>query len=245
MKLITLILLFGTFTAAAQLPIYEDEFLSRLSENGPLPEKLLSSRTAVFYPYTFTQKELESVQKSFQRTGIDAVVYFENDLVCAGRDPSVAVASYLNKREIINLAYFQKGPSGYRIYLAPYNQKANLVEQNQPAWTHQGSALDVLLQHLYRTAASTMTKENFLINDVPETGFDINAIYGRRNEFFAIDLKVDELAVPKFGREDMDRELEEIMKMYPFKYRLTEPGLSESELRKQGFLFVLRFSRAR
>jgi hypothetical protein len=244
-KLFLPILLLSSFTAAAQLPITEQQFLARLKTDGILPEKILSARTVVFCPYTFTQKEMESVQKTFQRAGIDAVAYFENDLVSAGRDPAVALAEHLNRREITNLVYFRKHQSGYEIYITTYNQKANLVEQDQPAWRFESKALDVLLQHVYRTAANTYVKQNFLINDVPETGFSINAIDGRRNEFFAIDLKVDQLAVPKFGDEAMDLQLEEIMKLYPFKYKLTEPGLSESELRKQGFLFVLRFVHGR
>ena len=245
MKLLALILLLSAFSAAAQLPLDEQQFLARLKTDGQLPEKILSTRSVVFYPFNLTAREMESIQKSFQRTGIDAVAYFENDLASAGRDASVAMAAYLNKREIANLIYVRKDQEGYSFYITPYNQKANLVEAGQAAWMMQHRALDVLLQQLYRTAANTYQKENFLINDFPETGFTINAIDGRRNEFFAIDLKVDELAVPKFGDETMDRELEELMKLYPYKYKLTEAGLSESELRKQGFLYVLRFVHAR
>jgi len=245
LKFLVIPLLFLASAAAGQLPFNEQQFLSRLKTEGTLPETLLNSRTVVFYPFTMTEKELEKVQKSFQRTGIDAVVYFENDLVSAGRDASVGLGSYLNKREVTNLVYFRKDADGYTVYITKYNQKANLVEQGQSAWMHRNRALDVMLQNLYRTAANALKKENLLINDIPEKGFDINIIEGRRNEFFAIDLKVDELAVPKFGDEAMDRELEEIMKLYPFKYRLTEPGLSEGELRKQGFLFVLRFVHSR
>lgn len=245
MKLLALILLLSAYSAAAQLPLDEQQFLARLKTDGQLPEKILSTRSVVFYPFNLTAREMESIQKSFQRTGIDAVAYFENDLASAGRDASVAMAAYLNKREIANLIYVRKDQEGYSFYITPYNQKANLVEAGQAAWMMQHRALDVLLQQLYRTAANTYQKENFLINDFPETGFTINAIDGRRNEFFAIDLKVDELAVPKFGDETMDRELEELMKLYPYKYKLTEAGLSESELRKQGFLYVLRFAHAR
>jgi hypothetical protein len=43
----------------------------------------------------------------------------------------------------------------------------------------------------------------------------------------------------------MDKELEEIMKSYPYKYTLTEPALSEADLRKAGYLWVLRFVHAR
>ena len=239
------ILLLICFYASAQLPLDEQEFIARLAPGAPVPEKLLSTRTAVFYSYSISMKELETLQQTFQRTGIDAVVYFESDLLAAGRDVSVNLAGYLNKREIAHLVLFLKNETGYTLYVTPYNRKANFVEPKQPCWQAQHKALDVLLQNIYRTAASTLKKENLLINDSPEIILSINAIDGKRSEFFAADLKVDELAVPKFGNEAMDKELEEIMKSYPYKYKLTEAGLSESELRKQGFLYVVRFVHAR
>jgi hypothetical protein len=106
--------------------------------------------------------------------------------------------------------------------------------------------LEELLRTLHKTTLSaSLKRENFLINDFPENGISVNPIDGRRNEFYAVDLKVDPLAVPRFGDEAMDKELEEIMKSYPFKYTLTDPNLSEADLRKQGHLFVLRFVHAR
>lgn len=245
MKLFTFLLLGLTLSAAAQLPLDEQQFLARLSPGSVLPDKLLSSRTVVFYDYLFSAKELESIQKTFQRTGIDAVVYFESDLIHAGRDAAVRVAEFLNKREIANLILLKKTGNDFTIYITRYNNRADIVDNGQPAWVYSHRALDVLLQNVYRTAANSLRNENFLINEVPETSFSINAITGRRNEFFAIDLKVDPLAVPKFGDEQMDMKLEELFQLYPYKYKLTEPGLSETELRKQGFLYVLRFAHAR
>jgi hypothetical protein len=244
-KFIFPILLFGFFSAAAQLPLNEQQFMARLKTGGALPEKLLSTRSAVFYPFNMTLKEMESAQKSFQQSGIDAVAWFEGDLVYAGRDPLVALAEVLNNREIANLVILQKDISMYRVFITEYNKKANLVEQDQGAWTAEHRSLDQLLMQIYRQTSNTLKNENLLVNDFPETGFPINAIAGIRNEFFAIDLKVDALAVPKFGNEVMDKDLEEIMKSYPYKYTLTEAGLSESELRKAGYLFVLRFVHAR
>jgi hypothetical protein len=232
-------LLFISWYASAQVPVGEQELLSRLKAGSILPEKLLSTRSVVFYPYTMSMKELELIQKNFQRTGIDAVVYLESDLLAAGRDASVALAEYMNGREITNLIIFQK-KDGYNIYIAEYNNLANLFEQNQIAWFSKEKALDVLLQRLYLTASNNLKRENMLINDYPERAMPVNPIKGRRSEFFAIDLKVDPLAIPKFGDEAMDKELEEIMKLYPYKYTLTEPHLSESEIRKQGYYYVLR-----
>ena len=237
-------LLLISLASHAQLPLNEEQFLSRLEPGGALPEKLLSTKSVVFYPYTMTMKELESFQKAFQRCGIDAVIYYETDLVSAGRDPVVNLAALLTKREIANVIYLQK-QDVYRIIVTTYNQKANFVELKQAAWTLEHRALDVLQQRLYVTVANTLRNENLLVNDFPEIGSAVHAIDGNRNEFYAIDLKVDPLAVPKFGDEAMDRELDEIMKSYPYKYTLTEPNVSELELRKQGYLYVLRFVHAR
>jgi hypothetical protein len=197
----------------------------------------------VMFPANIPSRELEQIQKSFQRTGIDAVAYFESDYLCSGRDGSVAFAEHLNKREITNLVIFRK-QGNYSVYITEYNHKANLVEQDQNAWTAENASLEQLLLDIYRTSASSFKNENLLINDSPETGFSVSGIDGARNEYFAIDLNVDQLAVPKFGNDEMDRELEEIMKSYPHKYKITEANLSEAELRKQGFLFVLRFVHA-
>jgi hypothetical protein len=244
-KFFPLILIFIVSTASAQLPVNEREFLDRITTTDTLPSKLLSSKSVVFYTYNISQKDLEAVQKSFQRTGIDAVMYFESDLLHAGRDASVAVAGALNRREISNLILLLKDQDGYSIYITPYNRRANFVEDKQGAWIFEHHALDFMLQNLYRTASNTLRNQNFLINESIETGFAVNAIDGNRNEFFAVDLKVDPLAVPKFGDEALDKELEEIMKLYPYKCTFTDPELSEAELRKQGYLYVLRFTHAR
>lgn len=239
-------IMFGfTTICSAQVTEAETQFFRRMNATGGLPEKLLSARTVVFYSYTFSIKELESIQQSFQRTGIDAVGYFESDYLFAGQDVFVALADYLNKREITNLIFIQKRESAYALYATTYNTKATLTEENQYAWHAQDKSLSELLLKVYRTAANSLKKQNLLISEFPETGLTVNPIQGRRNDFFAIDLKVDPIAIPKFGDETLDRELEEIFKSYPYKYKLTEPGLTEKELRKQGYYYILSFVHAR
>jgi hypothetical protein len=236
---------FITWAAHAQIPVGEDQFLARLNAGSVLPEKILSTRSAVFYPVSMTLKELEQVQDYFERTGIDAVVYIESDFLAAGRDPSVALAEYLNSREIRHIIFFMKD-DGFSLYIGAYNNLATLFEPGQAVWHRKERTLEPLLQNLFRTANSSgLTRENMLINEVPELAMPLNVFKGRRSDFFAIDLKVDPLAVPKFGDEAMDRELEEIMKSYPYKYKLTEPGLSEAQIRKDGSYYVLRFVYAR
>lgn len=245
MRLALFFLLILGLSANAQIPVGEAELLSRLTTGQTLPERLLSTRSIVFYPYTMGLEELEKVQEYFQRTGIDAVVYLESDYLAAGRDPSVALAEYLNAREIKHIIIFQKR-EGYSLYITGYNNLATLFEPGQNAWFRRENSLESILQGLFRTVSnSSLVRENMLINEFPELTMPLNVFKGRRADFFAIDLKVDPLAIPKFGDEAMDKELEEIMKSYPYKYKLTDPALSEAQIRQDGSYYVLRFVYAR
>lgn len=244
MKRLTAILLFACSIAQAQLPFDAGQFIKQLKVGGPLPEKLLETRSVVFYP-SLMYGELEAAQKGFQRAGVDAVFYLETDMLAAGRDVSVNLAQYLNTREIGYILILQRNEKDYSLMAGTYNRRANLFEPTESLWTLRAPSLYQLMNQLYQISAGTLRRGNFLINDFPETDIRIAAVTGRRNEFYAIDLKVDMLAVPKFGDAAMDAELEELMKQLPVKYKLTDPALSEAELRKQGFRWVIRFVHAK
>ena len=232
--------------ALAQFAVDEKAWIEQLNLKAGLPEKLMSTRSVVFYDYMLTAKELEDVQQSFQRTGIDAVAYFELDMLTAGKDIAKAFSDYLLKREIVNLLFIEKDDEGYRITVTAFNGKESVIDQKEAAWSSSNRILTEALKELYRTASVNQKKQNLLINDLPEMDLHINPILGNRNEFFALDLKVDPLAVPKTGDEVIDNELEEIFKTnYPLKYKLTEPGTAEKELRKQGLLYVVCFVHTR
>lgn len=236
----------GLFPAAAQRYFAPDNWIDLLNLAGPMPEKLLSTRTAVFYDYTLTEKELLTAQEYFQRSGVDAVAYFDLDGLMASHDITRAYGDYLLKREFSNLVFIEKGDTGYRITITVFNGKETVLDPKQSAWSASNPIFTEALKTMYRTSASGLKKLNLLINDQPETGLTINPILGKRNEFFAIDLKVDPLAVPKFGDEALDKELEQIFKdNYTLKYKMTEPGVPEKDLRKQGSLYVLCIVRTR
>lgn len=239
-RLIVFVFAITVTHAMAQVTIKPNEWVEQLNLKGGLPENLLSTRSVVFYTYTMTAKEIEDVQKSFQRTGIDAVVYFELDKLMASRDVTKTFAKYLEDRNIMNLVFIEKEENDFRLSVTRFNMKETVIDKQQNAWSVSNKVLTETLKELYRTAANQQKKQNFLINDVAELDFPINPISGRRNEFFASDLKVDPLSVPKTGDATIDKQLEEIFTThYPLKFKLTEPGLSEKELRKQGSLYVL------
>jgi len=246
MRLLLLFVLVTTTAANAQFIGTQDQWIEQLNLKGALPEKLLSTRTAVFYDYTLTQKELLDAQQYFQRTGIDAVAYFELDMVMAGKDVTRAFADYVLKREVTNLIFIEKRDSDYRIAATAFNGKESVIDPSQQAWSATNKVLTEALKELYKTASSQQKKINMLINELPETGLTIDPIMGKRNEFFAIDAKVDPLAVPKTGDEQVDKELEEIFNNnYSLKFRMTLKEVTEKEMRKQGLLYVLCVIRTR
>lgn len=229
----------------AQFVATETEWVERLDLTGALPEKLLSTRSAVFYDYQLTSKELHDMQDYFQRTGIDAVVYFELDMLTAGVDVAKSFASYLTRREVANIFFVEKTESGYRLTCTLFNGKENVTDASQKAWSIRNTNFLEMMKTIYREASS-QPRLNLLINPEPETGLSINPISGKRNEFYAIDAKVDPLAVPMTGDATVDAELEKIFaENYSLKYKLTPAGTSERDLRKQGLLYVVCVVRTR
>lgn len=240
MRLSIIVLLFSYTSFAQSFPYEKGDWIDHLNLSGGLPEKLLGTRSVVFYDYKLSPKEMEDAQHSFQRTGIDAVAYFELDMLMASKDITKAFSDYLVKREIQNLVLIEKSEEQYRVTITLFNGKENVADDKQSAWSLSNRVFTEVLKTLYRTAANQLKRTNLLINDLAETDLTINPILGKRNEFFAIDLKVDPLAVPKTGDEAVDKQLEDLFKNnYPLKYKLTDPGLSDKELRKQGYYYVM------
>ncbi|MBY0436332.1 MAG: hypothetical protein K2U26_19730 [Cyclobacteriaceae bacterium] len=204
------------------------------------PGDLLAARSVVIHDYNFTQAELEETQRAFQQIGIDGEAYFDRDVLLAGTDVTKAFAEYFIARQFKYLVLLEKTKTGFAFTCTLFNQKSTLAEAGQPAWRVERPTLREMLTTVFQDSWRSQKKQNFLVNDFPERDITINPIKGNRQEFYAIDLKVDNLAVPRFGNEAMDRELEQFfLSNYPLKYKLTPAGADEQELRRQGFQYVL------
>jgi hypothetical protein len=226
--------------ASAQSP------LSRLSLTETPPENLLSKRSVVLYDYTLQSEELNEMQRSFQKIGIDAIAYFQTDVVLAGKDITAAFAEYFVSRQVSFLVFLEKSESGYQFTTSAFNQKADLFPNGQAGWQLKNKKISDLMTNIWQDAWRSQKKANYLINDLPETDITVDAIRGNRQEFYAVDLKVDNLAVMKFGDEAMDKELESFfLANYPLRYKIVEANSNEQELRSKGFLYVLCFVHTR
>ncbi len=145
----------------AQLAIQPTNWIDALNLKGGFPEKLLSTRSIVFYDYHLTAKQVNEVHEYFQRTGIDAIGYFHLDMVMANADVTKAFADYLQKREVSNLVLVEKEENNFRITITFFNNEESLVSPNQQAWSVSNSVLTEALKNLYRTASSQQKKQNF------------------------------------------------------------------------------------
>lgn len=216
-----------------------DEVLISRLKSGALPEGVMSKRSVVLHSSTVTPKEIATIHEGLIRAGIDAVAYFDADRVLAGGDAEKAHTKYLTRREISFIVFIQKKSSGFSCSITAYNNKPDFIDDGQTAWSIHASTLLQLMNEIYRTALSSYQKKNLLINEVAETELPVRVVEGQRNERYAYDLKIDNLAVPKFTDSVATHELSEIFKTYPLRYQLTDNAMSDRDLRNKGFLYVL------
>jgi hypothetical protein len=229
------------FVAAAQPANEKELILKRVTITNAVPDKLLSTRSIVLYDDSYTEAELIEAQKMFQQTGIDAVAYFSTNHVLAGPDPNKALTTYLINRAITYLIFFEKSKD-YAFTFVPFNNTSGFASEGASAWKESHASLTELLRNVYRATLNTQKKQNLLINEYPETDVELIAFKSRRFESFSNDAKSFKVAVPRWGNEKADAELEQILKQYfPVKYELVDPNLEERELTNRGFITILRY----
>lgn len=243
MRFALLIFCLMPFTGNAQL-LSEATIISRL-KSGAIPEEIMSRRSVVLHSTSVTPEEIKTMHEGLIRAGIDPVAYYETDRILAGGDSEKAYNKYFTRREISCIVFIQKKPEGFSAYLTQYNGRPDFVSDGQNAWSTQAQTLSQLMNDIYRSALSTYQKKNLLINDVAETGLPVKVIEGQRNETFPYDLKVDNLAVPKFTDSLATKELTEIFKTYPLRHQFTDNTIPDKDLRNKGFLYVLCVIHAR
>ena len=213
---------------------------------GSVPSDLLSTKTIALYDPTFSNEELEQIQRGFDQTGVDAVLYCPLDLPMCNRDVQKVFTDYLIKREIKHLLFIQKKSSELEFIFTEFTKTKELIKPGQSVWKISGKSINEISLDIYRTALNNQKRVNMLVGPLPEFDLKLSFIKGMRAEYFTADLKMDKLAIIKFGDEPMDKALEEIFKThYPFAYQFFDAGTEEPAIRQKGFLFSLSFINTR
>lgn len=241
-----LILLFSILSSYAQPSTEEDRLTNALSFGSDLPPGLLAGRSLVLYETSYTPAELQEAQKYFQQAGIDAINYLDIDYVLAGPDPSRTFFNYFNSRDIKFLIILQKSDKEYQSIITEYSGTMEFANKAHRSWKQSHTSFVELLRTIYRFAISTQKKQNFLINDVPEIGFDLRFFREEPAQRFSNDVRTFKTAIPRWGNERDDKELEALVKeKFPQKCELVDPNLTDAELSDKGYRLVLRFVHTR
>ncbi|MEQ9413667.1 MAG: hypothetical protein RIF39_07540, partial [Cyclobacteriaceae bacterium] len=110
----------------------ENPIPARLAITDRVPEDLLAKRSCVFYSSNFSDEELETIQSSFQQSGVDAVAYLKSALVFAGADVTQKIADFLIKREIEFIVLISKKGNNYSFLFTSFNANKEFVNNGQP-----------------------------------------------------------------------------------------------------------------
>jgi hypothetical protein len=222
----------------------QERLISQLKISETPPANLLSTRSLVLFSNGYSINELNTVQKAFQQIGIDADFYLDADKVLAGIDTERAYSTYITTREVRFLILLTKANGIYNFYVTEYNNTMQFVTPQQLAWKMTDRKLDDLLARIYRDSWLREKKQNFLINDIPEMDVVVPIVAGRRSELFPIDLRVDQIAIPKQPDASVQTEIDTLFKKlypYPEKYKVVQMPDDEKDLLKQGFQYVMLY----
>lgn len=247
------------------------------TESNAIPKELLMTKTIVVISMDNGESNIRGDWKSFadeahfyiRRLGIDAVLYFYVDDLISGYDVQRTISEQMEKREIKNILMLSKdkisNQDQFIGVLTTWDEKPDMITNQQAAWKSQTSDLEILFRNLARSIDSAnLTLENLMIIDSPEYFGGGGVIAGRRSETFNTDLRIDRLAVPKFetlpvseNRAVVDSnmsaivneenssiltwnsQLEQLMANYPYKYGIVSYDYDEKKLLTQGYQFVL------
>ncbi len=153
----------------------------------------------------------------------------------------------------------------YVILASTFNGKPSLYSNGQVGWKAQGKDFDKVLSKV-ASAANKYNRKNLLINESPEFFDDVKMVWGEHVEGYLTDLDFGKMAVPRFKIVDIpnpkpsgvinnlvakqveesnalnaknNKVLEDKMKGYDYRYELVDPSISDIELSKNGFSYVL------
>lgn len=267
-------LVFGQVMSSAELKM--KAVLNPTSNT--VPKELLLSKSIVVISMFDSESDIRGDWKTLaegahfyiKKLGIDAVLYFYVDDLNAGYDLQRSISQQMINRDIKNVFMLSKdkvnGRDQFIGLLTQFDSKPSFVSNNQVAWKSQTSDLEILFRNLARAIDNAdLTLENLLIIDSPEYYRGVDIIRGKRFENFNTDLRIDQIAIPKFmdlpvpenaeasstlkmveileieNNKNLERngQLEQIMSSYQYKFQIVPYEYDEKKLLAKGFQFVL------
>ncbi|MEP1096767.1 MAG: hypothetical protein ABJG78_16740 [Cyclobacteriaceae bacterium] len=208
-------------------------------------------------------KEFSSeVHRYLYKMGIDVVMYINNTDFLAGNSSRNFYQRILTTRNIKNLIFVTKTHSEVEILCSPYDGQPSLIANNQKVFRKSSPSLNRLMLDFGREVKRTENAmQNFLIPNKP-TFLNALAIVQNSNlKNYPGQIRRTKLAVEKFAKispmasasdevkskiesynlqvEAKNRELEELLKDFPYEIDFVD-YMSDEDLLRRRYQFILR-----
>lgn len=267
----TLNLLFAlaSVIAVGQMPLFEYRDINISSK---IPASINSERSVVivqvpdevgdFRKVGDWQKLSAKAHKAFITMGIDVVTYVNHYDLIASPNSRSAFSALFAKRKIKNMLFLVENEEGFKLLIAPFNNKPSLLDYGVDAFSTENRDLyTVLLQTGREIKRANHKNENFLIPAKPNFTPGLSIIEKSLLKNYPGILRRSKLSVERFAMldtpkdastatlekimaynqeiEDKNIELDTLMKTYPYDYELIDP-MSDEDLLRGRRQFVLR-----
>lgn len=239
---LALLYFFLSLKMSAQVLIdldYYKEKLSNVERVSTLPEGLLSGKSAVIHVNDDVKNYKEQAdifQEGMKKARVDVVAHYSFRDIFSGTETSQAYLQQFADREI-DFIIFYIHDDDHELLVKPLDN--GLLSGT--AFSIKNLRQKDLMKEFYLiTANSGLEEMNNLIIDVAEFAPYPTFIEGRRGEFYNLNMKSGKVAIPLTDNKTINAEMDSIMKLfYPFEYGFVESTLEESDLRKEGYWFIL------
>lgn len=208
------------------------------------------------------EKMISQVHKAFITMGIDAIFYIQDINLFASNATLDSYVEVFNKREIKNIIFITKSANGFEYLMAPFSGNAKMINEDSDVFFLQENDLYPLLLNIGKEIRrADLQAQNFLIPEKPNYLQGISIVEKTLLKNYPGILRRSKLAVERFAYldtsnilnndvllktknynkqiADKNRELESIIKSYPYEYELIDP-MSDEDLKRNRFQFLLR-----
>ncbi|MEQ6168393.1 hypothetical protein AAOE16_14455 [Ekhidna sp. MALMAid0563] len=212
------------------------------------------------------EKLLNQVHKAFITMGIDVIFYLHDINYTASNSAKQAYIELFNQRRVKNIIFITESDSGYELLMAPFSGDSRLIKDGNEAFFLTANDLYGLLLGVGKEVRrADQEKNNFLIPERPNVLSGLSIVENTLLKNYPGILRRSKLAVERFSLLDStnisdvealanvkkynrevlakNRELEEIMKSYPYDYELID-HMSDDDLKRNRYQFLFRSVRA-
>ena len=109
-----------------------EKVIKKVRSEERIPDELLARKSVLLYDPEISRNHLDQIQKSFQQTGIDVVLYYPLDIPASNEDVNSVFVRYLSARDIRFIILLRKVNESIEFLFTAFNKKPEWVDAGQP-----------------------------------------------------------------------------------------------------------------